>query len=736
MAHPESKSTFVTVARRGGPLLAVLLWLAFVGGSVWQHARESNQPPIFDAATYFQKAHNVWAGMSGTTTNPFDVEPTVRPPGTVLMSYPFGFNTDFRGFYFRSVFLPIALLCVSIVIAGYRRDLGGRSAWHLALLTIFATTLPAFYYFEVSPEFPAPSHWGLVDNFMGGVAALAAAATVRSVRDRSWKWTVVAAFASSFCFLIKPAGVLVMALIALAWFVLALLRLQSEKLFQGERALTIRWLVRGLAIFGALDLLVVAAAFASRYLSRGNLAFGAAAINVMKSDQPLTWEAFRDMIHVGLGYAFVAWGLVSALMVVRLLLRKEGNPGPSDRPMSVGLILVSSLILVVGIWFWLFAVGGVYQIRYFVPFVLMAVVFAVPVVVRAASGAPRWQVIGVSLLLLLPAANIGALLAQRNPSPDWQRWAGVNLTSGGANEVAGQARDFVAKVRSEGRDVTLYAMPLTAADAEFQAAIDYARIAAAPRPAISMRRPVDWQRPSAFRVNEMLDADFWLFEPVRDPAQVRSVLANTHKIEAFAQERELFQAWASTLAKQDGVEVLSDTPKVRIVRIEDTQRLATSLDALVAAHTWGSTFMAANPRRRLSEQDVAEALARYRPVLESVRFSDGIELRALSVARDGNEIAVRIWWRPLPGLKERDWIFFIHVIDDQGSIVLNNQIPLAPGDQSAQDELMRFNTISFPSPARADATRLAVGFYRGDQKLVADRGVRDWNGGRVIVPAP
>ena len=99
------------------------------------------------------------------------------------MFYPFGFDTDYRGFYFRSIFLPIALL------AAGRRGRYGRAQddeqMYLVLIARFFSTLPTFYYFQVSPEFPAPSHWGLVDNFLGGISALAGAACVRrSASDR------------------------------------------------------------------------------------------------------------------------------------------------------------------------------------------------------------------------------------------------------------------------------------------------------------------------------------------------------------------------------------------------------------------------------------------------------------------------------------------------------------------------------------------------------------------------
>jgi len=134
------------------------------------------------------------------------------------MSYPFGFDVDYRNFYFRSIFLPIALLALAAVIAGYRRELDSKGKWQLALIGIFLTTLPCFYQFEPVPGIPATVHWGLVDNFLAGVAAFAAAAMVRGLRIQSLAWIALAAVSASFCMLIKPAGMLVMMLIGLSRF--------------------------------------------------------------------------------------------------------------------------------------------------------------------------------------------------------------------------------------------------------------------------------------------------------------------------------------------------------------------------------------------------------------------------------------------------------------------------------------------------------------------------------------
>jgi hypothetical protein len=718
-------------------LLVLFLWLAFLGWSVWQHARLSHQPPVYDAATYFQKAHNFWAATHQSKLfNPLNVDPTFRPPGTVLMSYPFGFDVDYRGFYFRSVFFPIALLVIAVVVAAYDRGLQSAAKWYLVLVAAFLSTLSGFYQFEVSREFPTPSHWGLADNFLAGVSALAAAAAVRSIAARSLGWTAMAGVLSSFGILVKPAGILVIGLVDVVWFALAALRLISEWRLPEERSRTSQWLLIGLGIFAVLDTSVLAASFSSLYLSWQNLAFGNANTVIMQSELHVTWPALQNVLNMGLGYTLLAWLFLTALVIGRQLWRMPSGELPWNRATLSGLALASCLVFAFGIWFWIFIAGGLYTIRYLAPFALMALIFAAPVIVRTAQGMRRWEAGCLSLLMMAAVVNLSLLLMQPNPSSEWQKRTGINLSAGAEDVIAAQAQSFVDIIAREGRNAVLYSMPMNVTDAEFQAVIEYARIANQAMPVVSIRRPMDWQRPSVYRISEALGADYWLFEPIRDQVVAERILA-TRSIDDVDRERAIFEAWATQLTASDGVTIVSDTPAARVLRITDPARLETAIEALVRSRHWRSTFTAANPRRRWSEKDLAIALAQAPAALENIRFSDRIELRALSVSRAGNETTVRLWWKPMPALKEHDWIFFIHSIDGKGNIVLNNQIPLDLRDDVLQDAAVRFNTISFLNPPYGTSARLAVGFYRPDQsRLVADGGMRDWNGTRVIVPIP
>jgi len=729
---------FTQILRTHKQLFVLLLWIIFVGWTLWLHAQQSLQPPIFDAATYYLKAYNFWTEVhKHTLFNPFNVQPSFRPLGTILMSYPFGFDIDYRGFYFRSVFLPVIFLNIAIIIGGYQRELDSKSKWYLVLFAAFLSSLPCFYYFEISPKLPAPSFWGLVDNFLAGVAALATAATVRSILVRSLMWIGVAAILSSFCLLIKPSGVLIMMLIGLIWLGLTLLQLKSVWSSPDGRKSTIRWLLYGMIIFAVPYLLALAGSLTSDYLSSENLAFGNGAITIMKSELPLTWSSLLHVIPMGLGYPFVIWLFLMIILVGNYLWRTPTDSLPWTKPFLVGLTLASCTTFIFGIWFWIFGSGGSTQIRYFIPFAFMAMILALPTILTTMRAMSSWKMVVLSILMIAPIINIGMLLPQHDASIAWQKWTGVSMTSGVSDPVRDQAQNFASVVKQNGHDVTLYSMSMGAVDANFQSVVDYTRISMSPMPIISIFRPVDWQRPTTYRKEEMLNADYWLFQPERNSSIVQAVLA-TSLVNDFDQERTLFQAWATQLTTKEGVTVISDIPTARIVRISDPTLLESAFDALVAKHHWRSTFIEANPKRRFSEEDVKTALALNPASLENINFESHFQLRAFSASRTGDDTTVRFWWRPLSPLLERDWVLFIHSIDNEGKIVVNNQALIYFNRSfSSLNGTFLFEQITLKNSVINGTHRLAIGFVRPNQTpLIADKGTRDWDNRRVIIPLP
>ena len=113
---------------------------------------------------------------------------------------------------------------------------------------MYLSSLPMFYHFEWSPGSDSQVYWGLVDNFLAAMAALAAAAILRSARDSSLGWLTAGAFLLALCFLTKPAGVLLIASLAISWFLIVVLRWLWAIPSQADQRAMLRFLSFGFGI--------------------------------------------------------------------------------------------------------------------------------------------------------------------------------------------------------------------------------------------------------------------------------------------------------------------------------------------------------------------------------------------------------------------------------------------------------------------------------------------------------
>ncbi len=721
-------------------LICLLLWIIFVGLEMWQHTQQTLRPPIHDPMQYNEKAYNIWNEVhKHKVFNPFNVPPFFRPPGTVLMSYPFGFDADFRPYFFRSVFLPVLLIALAVVVVGYRRQLDEKSKWLLALFAAFLTTLPCLYGFELSSDLSSQTYYGMVDGFFAGISALAIAAVVRSINFQSLGWAMIAAVVACFSLTVKPTGAVVMALTGLTWLILSSITLKLIWQNTNERKKAVRLFLIGSLAFAVLYAVILVISLSSEYLSPQMLEFGNDAVNILKNDFTIqSWHEVRIILQTGFGFPFIIWLLLMVLLVGRYLWKTSPEGSTLQKSFINGSVLVACFTFLFGLWFWLIGSGGTH-FRYFIPFLYMAIVLALPTSLVTVRAMPSGKMALVSVFMVIPVINIVMLLAQHDPPHEWQRWTGVNLTSGEFDPALSQAQSFAKSVKLNGRDVKLYAMTVNAAETDYQSVLAYADITMSPMPIVTYYRPVDWMRPTAFRIAEMLDSDYWLLQPTLDKTVAQSVLANP-LVDDYQDEEKLFQTWATQLTEKDGVTVVSETPLVRLLHIDDPSLLDAAFESLIADHHWRSEFLAANPKRRFSENELLLELAANPPSIEHVNFGDRLQLRALFVNRDGNDATLRFWWKAHSPEIENDWRLFIHSIDEKGNIKLNNEVMINTNLRSQSNRPFFAGQITIKNMNLSGANRLGIGFLRLDQGnlsiLAADSGLRDMDNRRVIVPLP
>jgi hypothetical protein len=564
-------------------VILIIGWLVVIGLAEWFYAVAETEPPEWDVLSYAAKAFYFWDAINhGKFLGLLDLPPTIRPPGTVMMSYPLGFSVSFGAFYFRSVFIPLCLVVCAIYIAGYLRELTPMAKWLLATLAITIGGMPILFQFQGNDEIPNAVTWGLVDNFLAGMAAVAIASARRSVSSLSPWWAIVGILAAAFCLLIKPAGALVMVLVAASSMLLILFRAHwsPARLWQEIelRRLCVVWLIGTTVIYG----LVIVAALTSQYLGATNLAYGAAALAVLQQDFAMSIEinTLLLLLHISFGYPIVL--LVGLGLVAGIAFRGER-----------GAAAAALLCLMAGIWFWVVATE-ISQVRYFLPFGVMTFIIVVPSLLRMMQYLPAWLKVGSVAALSAPTVAITLLLLIPQPPVKWQQYLGINLSSRIYRAENEQALALLNKLQNErARSASIFFAELWSPSRSFGAVFSYWTFVNSALPRISGHRPVSWEGATTFRLSDIAAADYIVFGPIDDATQVRSIL-ESRMVADLGAEYLLMKAWFSSLTPNDGVEIVSET-RVRLLRIADRDRFQHSIEKLRQSHDWRSEFRAANP---------------------------------------------------------------------------------------------------------------------------------------------
>ncbi len=715
------------------------LWLAFVGIAVWLQTRHTDFPPIYDALGYFEKAKNFWERLSvDKLFNPFSLEPVFRPPGTILLSYPFGFDVDYRPFYFRSVFIPVFCFAFALCIAGYSRNLNTKGRWNLAFLAASLTALPLFYYFELAEGFPAPSHWGLVDNFLAGVLALSAAACIMCLRTFSRKWLLAMVLLSSFAILIKPAGFVGMALITASWFFMMILRMRHPR--EGDPAAGVikHHFFFGLGLAGIINGIVLVVSLKTHYLGLRSLAVGAQNVAIMRAELGEYLSQIPNLLQSAYGFVLPAGLFLILILALRHPRRLVLNGEDKRDYAAIHLLLAAILCAGIGVWFWLFGSGGVTQVRYLAPFALMSLVLVTPLLLRIIDRLKTAGTVVYRIVCIAPVLNMGLLLIQDNPLPAWQHLTGVNLSVRKSSSVVKQAHDLMDIARVENRSFQIYTLKHDIDDAVFTAVAGYRALIEASLPTFHMQRPIDWIRPTAIRIAEILQSDYVLFDPVFDSSS-RNELLKQNPVLSFDAEFRLFAAWFTDLSIDKGIEIFADSPTYRLVRIVDRRKLKAGLDDLRRAHSWREAFINENLDTWWSKDQLAEFVRNRNISTTQIHFRDQFCIHAIAAdwISGGVYVKLNVWWEKLQEPDGTPWLLKIDAVNDRGDALVSKQIELSQEKPENNYRTVRFDTLQFAVPRARGIHRIAIGICRYnpvDEQLDADAGSRDRDNHRVLIP--
>lgn len=577
-------STFVKRWHSRWPEAAGILWIVCLAALLWIDAHRSVQPPIDDAFGYYEKAYNFWVAMHRPTWfNPLNLKPTFRPPGTVLMSYPFGFSRNPGGFYFRSVYFPAAMFFVAVMLTAYRADHPMPRRGFAILLAVFSTTVTLPYHFDIGLWWSG-GYWGTVDGFLSGWAALAAALVWRGTRAyaRAWCWAAATGLACMIAIIVKPSGAFVAAMAGLAWVAFAIITIVEAPVRMRARH-AVRFMSGG-ALLAAMDVLMVAAALDSDYLSRRNLSFGLGAIAVMKTDMTLPWSRLWFLLNAALGVALLVW---VGLAIIVLLTTTRSNRAMWLTPSYDAALVAAVGVSGFGVWFWLIGSGGATEIRYAMPFFMMAFIWLATVIADVPRFARATFRTVMQALMILSAANLAILLALPDPPRAWQAFSGVGVSSEYPPEIVAAFNKLLTTPSSV--MVSIYIFSNDANDAVLSSMAFYDTLMGVHTPPLSVGRPVDWVRPMAFRISDIANADYLIV----DPQQERQAPSGPD-LQNFWQQQGAFTVWVDRLGADDGTTTYFASPTARIVKVTDQAKFRASLARFVADHRWDSVFMSEN----------------------------------------------------------------------------------------------------------------------------------------------
>ena len=701
-----------------GNLLAyglLAIWMILIGVLTWNASQKSVIPPLWDQETYVQKADSFWAALkAGKPFNPLNLSPTVRPPATVLVSAPFGPESDYRRFYFRSVFLPIILFALALLIAGFATGMVG--AEH-ALLTAVFCSIPLFWQFEMTDAFRVGYFWGLVDAFLGSLAALSAAVFLFAAVRRSSLW-----FAGGVCIaillpLIKPTGFLISAMLVGCWAFLLATRILKDS--SGIRG----WLVHSLLSLGAAAACLGAVAFAameSEYFSKANIAFGKEALRQLKS----TWAdvyAFDDFFGI-ITQAVGFPGLLVFLLLLGLYITSKMRGRHFRFSSGAGWdFALSAAVVVFGILI-CYQATGFKQVRYFFPFALIAAVLALPLLTALLRESAWWlksvvciSPLGLLFFLLTPGYELAA-----------HRFFGYSLFSGQFSSVPSKVQEIVARMDlTHQRAPVLYTTNDSAGVAAFEACFLHLFSSVSDGGATQpVLRPINWRSAAEVSLRAVAGADLVVFTAIPDAAPIDFPASFSGELSALA-------SWLGG-HPPNGSELVYSSGRTRCLRIKDGDAFEKAAEKFIASREWRPEFLRANERLHFLTSEVPLDPPSIIGPEKPMDFGEVARVHRLEYAITDGTLSVTAYVERLPGLTAGELSIFIHQIAPDGSIIGNNAMPISQLTSNKHP----VERLNIEIQTETKAAKIGIGICKvGGVALVADERAQEWDHRRLVFPA-
>ena len=547
-------------------------------------------PPVYDAVAYYWKAiTSLRAIKAGEWFTLMGTEPSLRPPGVLLLNGIFGIDRDvfnFRGFLALNMILPVLLWSAACWVA---IPLQGRShalLWRKSVAVAALALLPMFLQFEYEETIRHASYWGLQDTVLAATAGLSIACLLRSQQTMRL-FLCMAGFAlAGFCILIKPAGVLVMLCASGVWCAESLLRwiFSSNAPRRRKRSLYFgKGIVLGLLIQAAFLLPAVFSPYLSKQIIQASLTSQAVVLQMMQAFSII--DLVGQLLRSSIGPVWALVFLVAVPASVAVLLRRLSIH-------SLVLLLrvgFGVLIFAAAACWWLLLAGPVD--RYMLPFVAIPIVLALPACWFAwIHAAPKKLAIGISGSLCAIACLQAALVSWPHPvSKKFQEALGVSLSTGGHADSVVAARFIVDSSPN-------LAKPLVVMRLESHYSLGFIGSWLLIQNLESGEKfrnasPFEWKFDNVFSRPQLLSADFIAM----DKSKALPFPKAGYKVASFDKEVRVFSSWIAVLDQADGV-VRNAFGNIEVLRVVDRTKLAASFDKVVheRGYHWRKEFVEVN----------------------------------------------------------------------------------------------------------------------------------------------
>lgn len=680
-------------------LVLLVVWLVLAGSLTWQRSRESVVPPIWDQEHYVLKAEGMWTSlMRGKGENPFNIEPSIRPPGTVLLTAPLGPLKDVRNFYFRSVFIPVVIMAFAVFIAGVGVT---RRGWESALVALLASSMPMFWQFEIGPLHYTGFLWGLVDTFQASLAALAMAsllfATVRFER----LWTIPGLLSLALLPLVKPSGFVLGGMVSLAWLAVAIRHasLHPRSVMRGRLG-SLGTSLAILLVLGGVAL----ASFRSAYFSTSNINLGKVALAQLRGEyfNHGTIQNFSMLLTGSIGIPLlIAIALLGGMDLLRRKKRIQGEWQRDARWLATIGIAVFLIGIILTYQATLFR-----QARYFFPVLAITTVLLTPIFVAWINRASAIIYTGLSLV---PLALLSFLAI-----PSWNVMAysvgGYGLFTGYGREEVRAAKTLIDTFQQNGAPPpVLFSTADGVATAIFESAfVEHLRgIGISDLQAQALiHRPFSWVSGGVIKIADIYNADILLLERDSKPADA---VAKPRTELTFTDEMKSWRAWLEASPATGSTKLVFKTQRMLALLVKDRSALEQQMRRFIASRRWRPEFLAANEKREFA---AAETPGRQLPgslLSDPVVFGNAVRLHALSILRtsDKSKINLSIYTERIENQAKREFAFFIHQLDGKGRILSAHPIPLVASRLTARPIALARDTVSL----LPRTTQLGVGIY-------------------------